>query len=105
MPKVPNIDRAIIAPAKLTHYLLALTHPRGASKARFFIGFGFRAGRPHELASALLEQAQTHDYVDLQQHSEGTKYAVSGPLRCPDGRSPHVRTIWIIDIGRSEPRP
>ena len=65
MSKVPNIDRAIIAPEKLTKYLLNPTHRIGGPKARFFMRFGFHPSRPDELADALLLLARSNDYSDL----------------------------------------
>lgn len=38
---VPDAEDAVIPPEKLDGYLLALSHPVGASKARFFRAHGF----------------------------------------------------------------
>jgi hypothetical protein len=54
MATVPNCERSIIAPAKITDYLLSEMHPVGRAKAQFFKRFGFRAAAPEELIQALL---------------------------------------------------
>jgi len=32
------------------------------------------------------------------------KYIIEGPLRCPDGRSPLVRTVWFAEQDDEIPR-
>ncbi len=44
------------------------------------------------------------DYSDLQSTPSGTKYKITGPLICPDGRTPRTLTVWIIDDGATDPR-
>ena len=39
--KLPNAHLAFVEPEKIAAYLLNATHRYGASKARFFAGFGF----------------------------------------------------------------
>ena len=39
--KIPNANAAFVPPEKLTGYLLALAHPVGGPKARFFRAHGF----------------------------------------------------------------
>lgn len=38
---IPNAEDAVVQHEKLTTYLLALSHPVGGSKARFFRAHGF----------------------------------------------------------------
>ena len=103
MPRLPNADRAIIAPEKITRYLLDDSHPVGGHKARFFKMFGFRADEPEALVKALLLHAATLDAVTLPPDSNGTKYEIGGPMPCPDGRIPTVKSVWIIRPGETEP--
>ena len=42
---------------KLTQYLLNSDHPDGASKAKLFLGNGFRRSEPELLAEALVTHA------------------------------------------------
>ena len=58
MAEIPNFERAVIAPEKLSGYLLDPNHAEGGAKARFFLGFGFSAQRPEALATALLAHAK-----------------------------------------------
>ena len=43
---VPNADRAIIAPEKLTGYLLNASHKRGGPKARMLLSVGYGGDDP-----------------------------------------------------------
>jgi hypothetical protein len=101
MPKVPDIDQAMIDPRKITAHLLDPTHPQGGPKSVFFPSFGFRADQPHALAAALLAHGRSHDAASVQVGSHGTKFTVRGILLTPTGRTPVVRTVWIIDAGAS----
>lgn len=87
-----------------TDYLLSPTHPKGRVKAAFFLGFGFSLSDWTVLRDTLLDHARLHDAVAQASNRFGTKYIISGPLRCPDGRLPIVKAAWIIDAGQSAPR-
>ena len=41
MSQLPRVANAILDNRKITQYLLSTVHPTGASKAKFFISFGF----------------------------------------------------------------
>lgn len=58
MARLPHADAAQVADAKLTQYLLNPLHPRGDSKATFFLRHGYRQDRPETLRAALLLLAQ-----------------------------------------------
>ena len=104
MAKLPNSDIAVVEDAKLDDYLLDLSHPRGAAKARFLIAFGFAPERPDEVRAAVLEHARQHEVSGSQQSRFGTIFEIEGPMPSPDGRNPEVRTVWMIDQGASAPR-
>jgi len=95
----PNAEQAVIADSKITEYLLK--HP---SKAKFFLGFGFTLAQWQGLRDALLRHVMTHDYVKEIVLNDGVKYVIEGALPSPDGRNPQVRSVWMIDGGRSYPR-
>lgn len=40
--KLPNRENAVIAPDKLTDYLLNVEHKRGGAKARLLVQFGWQ---------------------------------------------------------------
>lgn len=104
MAKVPNADRAIIDPRKITHYLLSLSHPVGSAKARFLLRFGFRQDRPQRLTEALRRHIMDHAISETDATPHGVIHAVDGALPTPDGRAPCVRTVWIIKAGENIPR-
>jgi len=43
--KLPNHEKAVVPKAKITDYLLSLSHRDGCSKAKFFMLFGFSPER------------------------------------------------------------
>ena len=101
---LPNAANAHVEQAKIVDYLLAPEHPEGAGKAEFFAHFGFTVGAWQVLAEALLAHARTHPVASMSETQYGTKYRIEGPIVCPDGRAPSIRTVWIIDSGADEPR-
>ncbi|MDX2259325.1 MAG: hypothetical protein NW205_10475 [Hyphomicrobiaceae bacterium] len=104
MPKLPNVESAVVAERKLRHYLFDHEHPEGAPKARFLEGFGYSVERQDELRTALLAHAVAHD-INVQRVTEfGILYELIGRLASPDGRNPVVRVVWIVDHGGSVPR-
>ena len=101
---LPFLDRAVIEQTKIVDYLLAFDHPEGASKAEFFGRFGFSAEEWQILANALLHHAKTNAVSSTSPSKFGAKYRIDGPILCPDGRSPSIRAVWIIDAGSDVPR-
>jgi len=49
--KIPNSDRAVIEPLKLTEYLLNSEHKRGGTKAKLLIQFGYSLENWQQLKS------------------------------------------------------
>jgi hypothetical protein len=101
---LPDAGDAIVEKSKVTDYLVALDHPEGSSKAEFLSSFGFTAADWKVLARALVAHARTHPVSSVLKSRYGTKYRIDGPIRCPDGRSPSIRAVWIIDEGAEFPR-
>ena len=95
----PQAARAVVADPKITDYLL-----KNPGKARFFMRFGFSLAQWQVLRDALLLHIITHEYVKEITLDDGVKYVVEGALQSPDGRNPLVRSVWLIDGGRSYPR-
>ncbi len=56
------------------------------------------------LAVALREHGQQNEVTKLKQTGFGPRYEVEGELTAPDGRHPHVRTVWQVDEGQIAPR-
>ena len=101
---LPNAASVIVERQKVVNYRLNQTHHFGASKARFFRGFGFCVESWEELADALKAHGAAHEVVRLTKTGFGPRYEVEGELWTPDGRHPRIRTVWQIDDGRVAPR-
>lgn len=97
--KLPRVDALMVEREKITDYLLNPAHRYGASKARFFAAFGFRAEASETLAEALREHGQNHEVTRIKETGFGPRYEVEGELIAPDGRQPRVRTVWQLDEG------
>ena len=102
--KLPNPDKLMVEREKIADYLLNPAHRYGASKARFFIEFGFRIEEWERLAEVLREHGRTYDVARTSETGFGPRYAVEGELNTPGGRRPRVRTVWQMDEGAVAPR-
>jgi hypothetical protein len=101
---VPNFQQAFIDEPKLRDYLLSPTHPQGASKARFLESLGYGQSDIAALQEALLYIIANFDVSSFQETAHGVKYVVDGLLPVPNGYDALVRTIWIIEKGKTAPR-
>src|SRR5215471_4646945 len=104
MNKLPGIAKAILDDRKITQYLLSTVHPTGASKAKFFISFGFTPENWAELKSALLNHPRNNPMTSQASSPFGQKFEVSCALVTPDGRSPCIISVWIIEPHEPSPR-
>ncbi len=102
--KLPNAELVRVDREKVAEYLLAVDHPDGSSKARFFIGLGYRIERWEILVDALRTHGREHAIVNVVESEFGTRYTVEGELGTPDGRNPRVRTVWMVEKGSDIPR-
>ena len=102
--RLPNAHLALVERAKVAEYLLNLRHRYGASKARFFLKFGFQMDEWEVFAEALREHAQRHEIIVVRQTRWGPRYEIDGELKAPDGRQPRIRTVWQVDEGQIAPR-
>jgi hypothetical protein len=103
--KLPRLEKAYVPEAKVVQYLLNLEHMGGGKeKAVFFLSFGFTMDDWQLLAKSLLDHAETHEVVNVNEKSESTTYALEGELVTPDGRNPRVRTVWALDTDSDVPR-
>ena len=102
--KLPNADKLVVEREKIAEYLLNPMHRYGASKARFFAGFGFRVEAWETLAESLREHGRTHEVARMRETGFGPRYLVEGEMNTPDGRRPRVRTVWQLDEGAVAPR-
>lgn len=100
--KLPNLETAVVEEAKITAYLLSEENSGG--KSAFFSAFGFTLVDWRQLSSALIEHASRHEVKHISQTKHGDKYIIEGAMQTPDGRSPQVRSVWIVDVGKEAPR-
>jgi hypothetical protein len=101
---VPNADRAIIAPGKITGYLLNVSHKRGGPKARLLLSVGYRPDDPQRLESDLRTQHLSLDVTRTSENAYGVVYEIEGPIRTPGGRNVRFCSIWQVDTGTDVPR-
>ena len=101
---MPNSGTAIIEREKVADYLLNPAHPDNGGKAAFFLSLGFNQDDWEILALAFRRLAGGAEIAKSVETSHGCKYIVEGRIETPGGKSPTVRTIWIVDRGTEAPR-
>ena len=69
--RLPNAHLDVVERAKVAEYLLNPRHRYGASKARFFLEFGFQIDEWEVFAEALREHGQVHE-VRLVRQTRGS---------------------------------
>jgi hypothetical protein len=84
--------------------LLSLTHEDGRAKARFFRRFGFSRSNWEVLATALIDHADRHTVLAIEDSPFGKRYVIEGQIDAPDGRMPFIRSIWFVETGEEVPR-
>lgn len=85
-------------------YLLNSAHPDNGGKAKFFLGLGFTPEQWQLFAEALRTLARSFPVTEYLESAHGIKYIVIGRIETASGRSPGVRTVWIVDKGTDNPR-
>ena len=98
--KLPNAERAVVEREKITDYLLNPAHPDNGGKARFFMSLGFRPEHWQMLAEACRRLAAITEVHNHMASPHGQKYIVDGLIETPVGKTPLVRTVWIVDLGQ-----
>jgi hypothetical protein len=102
--KLPNSGSGIVEREKVVDYLLNPAHPDNGGKAAFFLSLGFNQDNWRNLALAFCRLAGRAEITKSVETSHGCKYIVEGRIETPGGKSPIVRTVWIIDRGADAPR-
>ena|SRR5712692_2109961 len=102
--KLPNATIALVEREKIIEYLLNSAHPDNGGKAQFFLALGFTRDDSMPLANALRALAEKATVAKIVESSHGIKYIVDGTLSTPSGKTPAVRTVWIVDHGSDVPR-
>jgi hypothetical protein len=101
---LPNANLARVDREKITDYLLNREHPDNGGKADFFLALGFHTDDWRTFAVALRNLAQQSAVTQSLESMHGKKYIVDGLIETPIGKTPMVRTIWIVDSGQNAPR-
>ncbi len=102
--ELPGKENCRVEKRKVTDYLLNTSRMPAAAKARFFLSCGFTPAHWTLLANALKAHAQTNNVLKKTSSEYGIKYDIVGPMDCPDGRTPRVRTVWQMDTDELAPR-
>ena len=102
--KLPNAQLAVVAQEKICDYLLNPAHPDNGGKAAFFLALGFTREDWPRLAAALRQLAVATNIAKSMVSPHGQKYILDGRIESLSGRTPLVRTIWIVDAGQDVPR-
>ncbi len=101
--KLPNIEKAIIPPEKIRHYLLSLSHPIGRFKAVFFNSLGYSTDNWEILSNDIRSTLQNH--AEKREKSEfGQKYEINAKIVGPFRKTAHIITVWIILKEKDYPR-
>src|SRR5207247_1677008 len=90
--KMPDAHLARVETAKITDYLLSLSHPKGKGKANFFMNFGFTPAHAARFEASLLKHARTQPVINVKQSDHGLKYVLECACESPDGRNPCIRS-------------
>lgn len=102
--KLPNAKNAYIPKEKLLDYLLSETHIDGRTKAKFFRSIGFNADNISRLEAVLLKIATTQPVKNISESIHGIKYIIEGDIQSPTGKVARLRTVWILESDKTEPR-
>jgi hypothetical protein len=102
--QLPNRFQAYIPSPKLSAYLLSETHSVGKAKATFFRALGFNESNVHSLEHGLLTLAHSAPVHEVVPSPHGVKYIIEGVLETPSGNAPRICTVWILEIGETNPR-
>lgn len=93
----------MIAPEKITRYLLNLDHPEGRAKAKALYAMGFTVEQPELLENALRDHG-FNCLPALTIVEDGTKYICEGDMNGPNQTVRSMRTVWKITKGEDYPR-
>jgi hypothetical protein len=85
---------ALIAPAKLTDYLLKLLP--ASDKSRFLARAGYTPADPARLERDIREQLLPVRAVFVDETDYRWKYEIRGVLVGPNGTALRVRSFWVV---------
>lgn len=86
---------SLIAPEKLTHYLLV---PRASGDKSAFLGLtGFGLENADLLSHALRSLLIDQEAIPTERSEYGQFYEIRGLLTGPSGRPLRVKTVWMTE--------
>jgi filamentous hemagglutinin len=100
--ELPRRTEVEIPRDKVVDYLLAVSHPVGGPKARYFESRGYSASSPAVLEASIRLVALEGSLIKEEATEWGTKYFVVGVVPAPDGNPISIGTVWIVS---GSPRP
>jgi hypothetical protein len=104
VPRLPNIDAAILDVRKLSDYCLDSAHPRGRHKARVFRQtLGISYDDADWLRDAFLAALSGADAIELERDMYGVRWRADVTLARQNRRAV-VRTVWMFRAGERFPR-
>jgi len=108
--KLPNAEKALVDPAKLTDYCLNPNHPRGKHKARIFLAkAGFGQKDAERLLQLILDAVMTTEAREEKATVYGRRFIVDFPHRVDEQFTyvlsfVTIRSAWIIRTDEDFPR-
>jgi hypothetical protein len=101
---LPNSETAYVPIEKLTQYLLSPLHSVGKHKTRVLRSVGFDETNIALLENELLRLAKNENVLQMIETNYGMKYVLDGTISTPKGTTLNLKTIWIIEHGKTSPR-
>ncbi len=101
---LPNAHLAVVERHKIIDYLLNAAHPDNGGKAQFFTSVGFLVQRWELMAEALRRMARNTPVSSRVESVHGRKFILEGEIQAPGGKTPRIRSVWIIDRESEVPR-
>ncbi len=102
--KLPNSDRAVIDPRKVTDYCLSPEHDDGKHKAQLFRDLlGLTLDNAQLLLDALQRIATSGEAVPGKADKYGQRYVIDFPFAGPSGQAT-LRSAWIVRTSEDFPR-
>lgn len=91
---------AVIAPEKLTRYLLIFREED--DKSKFLSMAGFTLDNPDELEAALRTHIQESEAFEQKANLYGVFYEVPGQMNGVNGRILEITSIWLYESATDE---
>ena len=102
--KLPGNAEVIVPEDKIIGYLLSDSHPVGKSKAYYFMALGYNKKDFVRLKKDLEAIAATNEVAEVISTPFGAKYIIDGEITGPSGTRKRLRTVWIVETGKTVPR-